>query len=53
LKQKPEEQYNPFDNIFFWLQLASIDFTFGLEENMNAELDTSLSKNQSPERKES
>jgi hypothetical protein len=50
LKYKSEEQYNPFDDIFFWLQLASMDFTFGIEENINTEVDTSISEDQPPAR---
>lgn len=53
MKHKPEEQYNPFDDISFWLQLASMDFTFGLEENMDRKIDASISKDQPPERQES
>jgi hypothetical protein len=37
LKQEPEEQYNPFDDIFFWLQLACMDF--GFEEVTKTESD--------------
>jgi hypothetical protein len=44
LKHKQDEQYNPFDDILFWLQLASIDFTFGFDGIMNTELDTSINK---------
>jgi hypothetical protein len=39
-KSKPKIQNydNPFDDIFFWLNLASTDFTFGLfEENKEPE----------------
>jgi hypothetical protein len=47
MKRKSDEQYNPFDDIIFWLQLASsIDFTFDFDESMNTVLDTPASKNQ-------
>jgi hypothetical protein len=52
LKHKPKEQHNPFDDILFWLQLASMDFIFSFEEVINTELNTSISENQSPERQE-
>jgi len=31
-KLKEGHKYNPFNDISFWLLLASIDFTFGLAE---------------------
>jgi hypothetical protein len=39
LKQEPEEQCNPFDDFFFWIQLACTDFTFGFEGITNTESD--------------
>jgi hypothetical protein len=39
LKYKLEEENSPFDDIFFWLHLVSMDFTFGFEEITNTESD--------------
>jgi hypothetical protein len=32
-KPKPQEDINPFDDIFFWISLAAADFSFGLYRN--------------------
>jgi len=42
-KQKTQEYRNPFDDIFFWLTLATTDFSFGLENGGNIEKKRSLS----------
>jgi hypothetical protein len=37
-KHKIKNYDNPFDDLFFWLNLAATDFTFGLfEENKELE----------------
>jgi hypothetical protein len=53
MKHNSEEQYNPFDDILFWLQLACTDFYFGFDEVTNKELDTPVSENQSTKGKRS
>jgi hypothetical protein len=45
LRHKSNEQYNPFDDFLFWLQLASMDFTFGFDGTMNTELDIPIPEN--------
>jgi hypothetical protein len=36
--RKNKARYNPFDDFLFWLDLAAIDFSFGLNNNAsNAE----------------
>jgi hypothetical protein len=32
-KQKTQENNNPFDDIFFWLTLATTDYSWLFEEN--------------------
>jgi hypothetical protein len=41
MKHKPEEPYNAFDDIFFWLNLACMDFIFGFDETIHTESNAS------------
>ncbi|MDR0723050.1 MAG: hypothetical protein LBF75_09730 [Treponema sp.] len=44
MKQKPEGPYKSFDDGWFWLQWACMDFTFGRDDMMNNESDSGSRK---------
>jgi hypothetical protein len=49
LKHNPPNPYRYFDEMFFWLQLACMDFTFVFGEIINNELDSNSRKSKSKE----